>query len=112
MNDDKWTIRESRRCWKDKNYATMTCYMGMEGRVPLGELIAHLAEHHPHIDPLAVELNYATAKWDDLPTTSDRIKLEASQRRQAERQEEWERETYERLKVKYANDQPGKATDD
>jgi hypothetical protein len=98
----EWTIKESRRYWKDKNYDTMSCYMGMEGRVPLGELIAHLAEHHPHVDPMTVELNYATAKWDEPPTDEDQAQREARRKDHDERHEKWERETYERLRAKYA----------
>lgn len=99
----EWSVEESpRRYWKTKEYNTMQCYLAMKGRVPLGELLDHFAEKYPHVNPRTVELNYATATWDEPPTDEDRENLAAKQACHAERHEKWERETYQRLKTKFA----------
>ena len=93
------------RTWISKSDdSQMHCYLGMKGRVPLGELIAHFAEKYPHVDPMTIELNYATATWSEPPTPEDIAQREANRLRHDERQERWERETYDRLKLKYEDD--------
>lgn len=100
----EWSIEEGpRRSWKTNAYDTMACYLGMKGRVPLGELLDHFAEKYPHVDPRTLELNFATVVWDEPPTAEDVGKLEAWRADRAGRQERWERQTYERLKAKYAD---------
>lgn len=98
----EWSIDGSpRRRWKTKDYDVMTCYLGMSGRISLGDLLDHFTERYPHVDIRTVELNFATVIWDESPTVDDRAKLAADQAWQAERQKRWERETYERLKAKF-----------
>lgn len=97
--EDRVSIR---RHWKSKDHDGIRCYASMEGRVTLGDLIqyfARMARHNEFL--LEVELNFATATWDDEAT-----KEELDQRRQAKahhdrRHAEWEWQTYERLKLKF-----------
>jgi hypothetical protein len=97
-----WKIKEARRSrTSSKPDSTITVYMGMEGRLPLGELLDYLSEHHPHIDPRLVELNYATAKWEEPATDEDRAKWEAHRLDSVRRREAWELKTYEELRAKY-----------
>lgn len=79
----------------------MRCYLGMEGRVTVRQVIEHFAETYPNVDPMDVELNYATAVWEEPATDEDRAKREAWAAKQAERTERWERETFARLQAKY-----------
>jgi len=100
----EWSIDEDpRRSWKNHAYDTMSCYLSMKGRVPLGELLDHFAEKYPHVDPRELQLNYVTIKWEETPTAEEVAKLEAWRADREQRQERWERQTYERLKAKYAD---------
>jgi hypothetical protein len=82
--------------------STMHCYLGMSGRVTVASLIAHFKEHYPHVDPMGLRLNVATIVWEEPPTEDDLAKRDKWRAEKAERTERWERDTYERLKAKYA----------
>lgn len=94
--------RESLRAWKTQgDDSPMVCFLGMRHRVTLAEIRDHFAEHYPHVDLWSVELNYSTAKWEEPPTPEDVAARVAARANHVERQERWERETYERLKLKF-----------
>jgi hypothetical protein len=94
--------REPTRAWKKGTEdSPMQCYLGMQGRVTIAHLVEHFAENYPHVDPMQLRLNFATATWEEPPTPADIAYREECRARHAERTEQWERETYERLKVKF-----------
>lgn len=94
--------RAPKRTWKSsEDHSGMTCYLGMEGRVTVRQLLDHFAENYPHVDVMGVELNWVTAVWDEPPTPEDILKREHMWAQQRERTERWERETLARLKAKY-----------
>lgn len=100
MPDDD--IERVQRGWKTRDDdSTMRCYLSMRHRVTLRELVRYLDKHHPHVDPWDVELNFSTAKWDEPSTEADRAERTAWRARQAERQDLWERKTYEQLRAKF-----------
>jgi hypothetical protein len=91
------------RSWQSKDDdSQMRCYLGMEGRVTLGELVRHFAERYPHVDPMSLELNYSTAAWSEPPTADEIANREKNRAWHAERLASWERETYDRLRAKFA----------
>lgn len=93
------------RTWvSSEDGSPIRCYLGMRHRVTWPEIVAYLAEHHPGVDPDTIRLNFATAAWEELPTSEELAKREKWRARQAERQVRWERETYERLKVKFGEE--------
>jgi len=94
--------REPSRSWKtvDDN-SEMSCYLGMQGRVTVRELIDHFKAQYPHVDPMTVALNFVTAVWAEPATPEDIAQREAWRAKQAARTERWERETYDRLKAKF-----------
>lgn len=101
-NDEKPKIDEApRRYFKThKNPVRMTCYLGIR-RVTFGELREHLAEHYPEVDFDALVIGGLQLQWEDEPTPDERAQLARQQRTHNERQAEWERKTYERLKAKF-----------
>lgn len=91
------------RSWATKaDDSPVRCYLGMKGRITLAELLAHFAEKYPHVDPMTLELNYSTVVWEEPPTADDLAQREEHRAWHAERQARWERDTYERLKAKFA----------
>lgn len=46
--------REPVRSWKSSDDTTMRCYLGMEGRITLRELVDHFTETYPHVDPMSL----------------------------------------------------------
>ena len=93
---------EARRCWQSSDDdSQMRCYLGMQGRITLAELIEHFAEKYPHVDPMRLNLNYVTATWEEPPTADDLAKREAWRVQKAQRQARWEEEMYARLKAKF-----------
>jgi hypothetical protein len=95
--------REPSRSWKtgDDN-SDMRCYLGMEGRVTLREILDHFAEKYPHVDTMDLQFNFATVVWDEPPTPDDIADRQRRRADHAARTERWERETLERLTAKYA----------
>lgn len=101
MSDDKIDANPN-RCWESGDAdSQMRCYLGMKNRITLGELIEHFAEKYPHVDPMTLNLNYATATWSEPPTADDLAKREANRVWQAERQARWKADTYAKLKAKF-----------
>lgn len=95
-------FEEVRRSWATKGEdSPMRCYMGVKGRVTLGELMTHIQEIYPNVAVSDVELNFATAVWEEPPTADDLRKRQEARDKHERRIEEWERETYERLRRKY-----------
>lgn len=94
--------RQPTKSWKkEDDHSGMTCYLGMSGRLTIRDIFAHFAEHYPHVDPMDLRLNFATAVWDE-PATEDDIALRQAQRASYLRKtEQWEREQLARLKEKY-----------
>lgn len=97
------TIGPVRRTWGGNTDDDPTsCYLPMSGRVTLGELIDYLHANHPEVkNTRVVELNFATATWQEPPTAEEMAKRQAWWESKAQKQEDWERRTYERLKAKY-----------
>lgn len=94
---------EPTRSWQtSEDDSQMRCYLGMKGRVSIGELIDHFKKNYPHVDPMKIELNYATAVWEEAPTVEDLSRRARWRAEKAARLEAWERETYIRLKKKFA----------
>jgi hypothetical protein len=77
------------------------CHLGLKGRVTLGDLYRHFAEHYPDVDFWNVEWAAASATWEDEPTEAERKQRAEWVRKQRERTENWERKTYERLRAKF-----------
>lgn len=99
---DDINIERLRRSWKTKDDdTTMHCYLSMRHRITVRELHDYLHENHPHVDPWEVELNFATATWDEPSTEADRAEREAWRTHQADRHAAWERDMYARLRAKF-----------
>lgn len=91
-----------RRVWSTKEKGSpMSCYLAVEGRVTVAEVIEHFKETYPEVDPLGVDLNFTTAHWEEPATPEDLAERERREAWHQERLEKWERETYERLKKKF-----------
>lgn len=98
-------IKNIYRSWqspKDVD-SDMRVYATMDGRFSVGDVLAYFAEEHPHIDVNTVELNWGTAAWVDKPTPEEVADRELRQRRTQARHDAWERQTWEKLQVKYIN---------
>lgn len=80
-----------------------SCYMGMQGRLSLADLIDHLSVVAPGKSLDEIGINFATVKWVDDATDEEKRDRAERQRRADERHAQWERETYERLKVKFGS---------
>jgi hypothetical protein len=92
----------ARRCWESKDDdSQMRCYLGMKGRVTLGELVEHFAEKYPHVDPMMLNLNYCTATWSEPPNADDVALRERNRAWTAERRDRWEADMYVKLKAKF-----------
>lgn len=90
------------RCWESKDDdSQMRCYLGMRHRITVGELVEHFAEKYPHVDPMTLNLNYATATWSEPPTSDDLAQREARRADSAQRQARWEADMYAKLKAKF-----------
>ncbi len=76
-------------------------YLGMEGRITVGELREHFAENYPGANFDEVALNYATATWDEPATVEIIAERQAKLAWQKERTDAWQRRTYEELKAKF-----------
>lgn len=95
--------REPSRSWKTgDDDAQMRCYLGMQGRITLRDLLDHFAEKYPHVDTMDLQFNFATVVWDEPPTPDDVALRQKHRADQAARTEAWERKTYDRLRAKYA----------
>lgn len=96
--------RQPMRSWKtDDDHSEMTCYLDMEGRVTLSDLLDHFAENYPHVNTMDLQFNFATVVWDEPATPDDLSRRQEYRAKRAARTEHWERETLSRLKAKYEN---------
>lgn len=94
--------KPSSRAWETREPdSQMRCYLGMEGRITVAELISHFAEHYPHVDPMTLQLNYATVAWTEPPTVDDIVLRERDRAWKVKRQDRWERAMYAKLKTKF-----------
>lgn len=90
------------RAWKTADEdSLMRCYLAMDGRVTIRDLVEHFAENHPAVDPMALRLNFATVTWDEPPTPEDLADRAERNARHDERHARWERQMYEKLKAKF-----------
>lgn len=89
------TFKNHRKPW------IVHCYATMKNRLTLREIFDLFTEEYPDIDPWSVELNFTSAVWDDEPTADEIAKWEEWERKQATRQDRWEREMYTKLKAKF-----------
>jgi hypothetical protein len=101
MSDTEGQHTSMVRSWVSKDSDRRRVYSGMIGRLSLAELRAFLDEHAPGVPDDQVMLNYATVVWETDPTEDELTQREQQRRRQAERQTEWERGMYEKLKAKF-----------
>lgn len=81
-----------------------SCYMGMDGRVTVADLIDHLQAVAPGKGLDEIGINFATVRWVDDATPEEKQARADWRAANAERREKWERETYERLKAKFEPD--------
>jgi hypothetical protein len=102
MAEVKGSFRAIRRSFITKdNDDQRACYMAVDGRVSIPDLIAHLEAVAPGTPIEAFGLNFATVAWVDEATEDERRDRAAWRAEWAERHEQWERETYERLRLKF-----------
>jgi len=81
-------------------------YASMDGTIPLRDLIAWLETEHPRAgDPLDVEVNFATLRWDEVASQAEidehKAWVAAREEESRPRREKWEREKLAELKAKY-----------
>jgi hypothetical protein len=99
---DTEDLGQVRRSWQtSEDDSLMRCYLVMRHRVTVRELLAHLAERHPDVDAMTVNLNFGTATWEEPPNDADVAFRAAWRVHQAVRHEAWERDIYARLKAKF-----------
>jgi hypothetical protein len=90
------------RSWESKaDDSQVSCFLHMQHRITVRELLDHFAEHYPHVDMDSVQINYATAKWMEQPTEEELEERAAGRARWEEHHEAWERRTLAELKEKY-----------
>lgn len=93
--------REVSWTWQSKDNDLRNGYMAVDGRMSIAELVEHMRNIAPGVDPADIQVNWATVVWA-RPATNE----EMAQRKQAidrweARHEAWERETLARLTAKY-----------
>jgi hypothetical protein len=101
MSDTRGQHTSMVRSWVSKDSNRRRVYSGMMGRLSLAELRTFLDEQASSVPDDQVMLNYATVVWETDPTDEELAQREQQKRRQAERQAEWERSMYEKLKAKF-----------
>ena len=96
------TFREVQRNWSTKDSDIRSCYLGMEGRITLQNLVDHLTKVcHESVDIGNVLLNFATVKWEEPASEEERAERVQQHKAWERRHEQWERETLAKLKAKY-----------
>lgn len=96
-------IEPFRWSWKTSDGDLLAGYAGIKGTISVTELIAHVRKTLPDISPDDIEVNFATIRVVRPATDEEIQERECWKKRQEERHEKWERETYERLREKYAD---------
>ena len=94
-------IHDVRWSWKSNDSTIRSGYAGIDGTVSITDLLAHVRTILPDISPDDIQINFATFRITREATPEEIAERQCHQQAQAERHEKWERETYERLKVKY-----------
>jgi hypothetical protein len=94
-------FRDIRWTWKSRDNDTRVGYLAVDGRVSLGELVDHLMQVAPHVSVFGLQLNWATVVWERDATPEEIAERRAVQARHDARHEQWERETYARLRAKF-----------
>ena len=98
------TFKEIRRSFISKeNREQRSCYLPMDGRVSLTELIDYLKVTVPHLTLDDFQLNFATVTWVDNATDEEKAIDTARQLEAQRKHEEWERNMYNKLKEKYGD---------
>ncbi|HEX5522782.1 MAG TPA: hypothetical protein VFX53_05010 [Pedococcus sp.] len=91
-----------RRSWLTKdNWADMRVYMGIQGSIPLSDLVAYLAERDVSLANATV--NFGTVSWVEPATGEEIESRRAAKEKSDQRHAQWERETWERLRAKYGD---------
>lgn len=96
-------LRKIRWTWQSRDNDLRVAYMAVDGRISIADLIDRMTELAPGVDMADVHINWATVVWT-RPATADELTCrEEANRRDNERHEQWERQTYDRLKKKYGD---------
>jgi hypothetical protein len=102
--DEKPKIDESPRRYfkshKNPENPRVVCYLGIR-KVTFGELREHFAERYPEVDFDSLVIGGLQLQWEDEPWPDELAARERQRRAYDERHEQWERKTYERLRVKF-----------
>jgi hypothetical protein len=85
---------------KDPDNPRIECSLGIR-RVTIDELRDHFVVHYPDVDFGSLEIGGIHLRWEEAPTLDELDELRRRRAAAAEKQEEWERKTYERLRVKF-----------
>lgn len=75
----------------------------VDGRVTLAELIDHLEQVAPGLDPQGIEIHWSSVKWTRPATVEEQEARDAWKRDRDVARERWERETLARLIRKYGS---------
>lgn len=80
-----------------------SCYLQMEGRVSLTDLLRHLdSVIHPSVDNTDnIYVNFGTIRWEEPSTEQERAERAEQRRNSAARKAAWEKKTYAELKAKF-----------
>jgi hypothetical protein len=81
-----------------------SCFMGMDGRVTLAALIDHLREVAPGKGLDEIGINFGTVRWVDAATDAEKRTRAEWREKSAAQKAKWERETYERLRLKFESE--------
>jgi hypothetical protein len=77
--------------------------MAVDGRMSITELIEHMRNIAPGVDPAEIKINWATAVWARSATSEEMAQRKQAIDRWEARHEAWERETFARLAKKYGD---------
>lgn len=102
MSDMDLPVRDLTRSWVNTDPGSLIrCYMSVDGRVSIRDLTDYFAQHHPHVNVPDVTVSFSTLAWEEMPTEQDHAERDRHTEARRLRTEKWERETYERLKLKF-----------
>ena len=87
--------------WKSQDSDLRTGYAHMRGRMSAATFVEMLAAIAPGVPLDKIGITFGTAKWT-RPATAEELAEREEWRAKADlKAQEWERQTYERLKAKY-----------
>lgn len=96
------TFKDIRRSWMSReDDARIKCYLSMDGRATVAELLDYLTEVAPARTPEEFRINFSTVTWIDAPTEAEQRARAEWNRARDERHAKWEQDTYTRLKAKF-----------